>query len=332
MPIESRVLSYTISHLIELTKEGRINLFPKFQRDLVWNDTHKSRFIETILMGLPFPEIFLSRSLGNLDVYEVVDGQQRLGTIFQYVAGSPEFRVKGIKNFEDLGVSEKRSFLEYPVVIRDLLIENETEIYEVFERINSVRYALNAIELTNALYEGEFIKTARDIADSEVFGNMEVFSESEFTRKKDLEFVLLVMATVEEGGYFAGTKEVELFVKKYDAEYPKSDQMRASFQKAVDLIRRSDFKPDSLWLRRANLFTLIVELISLLNKGANFDSWRLALALADFEGKLMKNRNENRESNNFAAYYYYLYESTNTRSGRHSRGKMLRSFLESLTM
>jgi uncharacterized protein with ParB-like and HNH nuclease domain len=83
-------------------QEGRINLYPKFQRDLVWNDSHKSRFIETILMGLPFPEIFLMYSprdtTSPISTFEVVDGQQRLATIHQYITGSPNFKVKGIKN------------------------------------------------------------------------------------------------------------------------------------------------------------------------------------------------------------------------------------------
>jgi hypothetical protein len=325
-------MTYTIKHLIDLMREGRIDLFPKFQRDLVWNDNHKSRFIETILLGLPFPEIFLTRNRRNLSLsssdYAVVDGQQRLATIYQYVSGSSEFKVKGIKKFDELTINEKNRFLDYPVVVRELMIDDEGEIFEVFQRINSVSYALNAIELTNALYEGEFIKTAREIAENKMFADMEIFSENEFSRKKDLEFVLLVMATIEEGGYFSGSKEIEAFVRIFDAEYPHKQKMLSTFNETILLIHDCNLPPDSLWLRRPNLFTLIVELIRLLEKGTTINSTRLESALLDFERQLNENKTQDWEVNEFASYYRYLFQNTGSRVARYTRGGILNSFLK----
>jgi hypothetical protein len=330
--LPSAVMNYTIRNLVDYMRDGRIDLFPRFQRDLVWNDNHKSRFIETILLGLPFPEIFLSRNLANSSLsnaeFAVVDGQQRLATIYQYVSDSSEFKVKGIKRFNELSLEEKRRFDDYPVAIRVLNIEDESEIFEVFLRINSVNYALNAIELTNALYEGEFIKTAREIATNEMFASMDIFSENEFSRKKDLEFVLLVMATIEEGGYFSGSKEIEYFVRAYDTEYHNKQKMLDAFNKVIRLIVECGLPADSLWLRRPNLFTLIVELIRLAEKESRINSGLLKTALLEFESHLIENKTQDWEVNRFASYYRYLFQNTSSRAGRYTRGKILYSFLQ----
>jgi len=70
-------------------KSGELVLRPRFQRKLVWNDQHKENFIETILRGLPFPEIYLAAGEINLETQKsktlVVDGQQRLNTIYDYI-------------------------------------------------------------------------------------------------------------------------------------------------------------------------------------------------------------------------------------------------------
>ncbi|MCC5653184.1 DUF262 domain-containing protein [Nostoc sp. XA013] len=145
--------------LFNMMKTGTLILAPSFQRKLVWNDAHKEKFIETILLKLPFPEIYLADGEIDLDTQTsktlVVDGQQRLSTIYQYVTASPEFSIKNISKFEKLSTQEKTYFFDYTVVVRDLGRIPESEIREVFKRINSVQYALNAIEISNSLYEGE---------------------------------------------------------------------------------------------------------------------------------------------------------------------------------
>jgi len=92
--------------LFNMMKNSSLLLTPSFQRKLVWNDTHKEDFIETILLGLPFPEIYLADGGINLDTQTsetlVVDGQQRLSTIYQYVTSSPEFNIKRMQKFADL--------------------------------------------------------------------------------------------------------------------------------------------------------------------------------------------------------------------------------------
>jgi hypothetical protein len=137
--------------IIDLLGEVRrkvLILSPHFQRNLVWREGHKADFIETILMGYPFPQIFIAK--GTLDFQEmistssVVDGQQRMNTIVQYV--NDQLVVRGGR-FSELSVSEREKFLKYEVAVIDLDIrDNDPKVTEIFKRLNRTFYALSTIE------------------------------------------------------------------------------------------------------------------------------------------------------------------------------------------
>lgn len=127
---------------------GSMVLSPFFQRKLVWRLAHKVDFIKTILLGYPFPEIFVSR--GTLDVETmkstscIVDGQQRMNAIKEYIEG--EFEVDG-QRYADLTPADKSKFLKYEIAIIDLdLPHDDEQIIEIFKRLNRTFYALSNIE------------------------------------------------------------------------------------------------------------------------------------------------------------------------------------------
>lgn len=323
--------------LFNMMKSGSLILAPSFQRKLVWNAGHKENFIETILLGLPFPEIYLAD--GDIDLETqtsqtlVVDGQQRLNTIYQYVTAAPDFSIKRIRKFEQLTPEEKTKFFDYKIVVRDLGRIEDDKIRNIFKRINSVQYALNAIEISNSLYEGEFITTAKDILENtELFQEMELFSEGQSSRMKDLEYILLIMSTIEEGGYFTSDKEVENYVKRYDNEYPNKKQMSTALNNIFNLIGSCQLPADSLWNRKSSFFTLIVEVASF-NKNYGYLPEKQALSdtLMSLESQLQANKHEDVNENPFAQYYYYMHQGTTSRKGRHIRGQLLQKYLEQIT-
>jgi hypothetical protein len=323
--------------LFNMMKNGSLILAPSFQRKLVWNDGHKENFIETILLGLPFPEIYLAD--GDIDLETqtsqtlVVDGQQRLNTIYQYVTASPDFSIKRIRRFEQLSPEEKTKFFDYKIVVRDLGRIEDDKIREIFKRINSVQYALNAIEISNSLYEGDFITTAKDILEkNELFQKMELFSEGQSSRMKDLEYILLIMATIEEGGYFTSDKEVENYVKTYDNEYPNRERMSNLLYNIFNLIGVCQIPADSLWNRKSSFFTLIVELARFNKKYGYLPNQQiLSNTLMSLESQLQANKHEDVNENQFAQYYYYMHQGTTSRKGRHIRGQLLQKYLEQIS-
>ncbi len=264
----------------------------------------------------------------------VVDGQQRLSTIYQYVTGAKEFEIKRIKKFSELSEEEKKTFYLYLVVVRDLGEIDDETTREIFKRINSVQYALNAIEIQNALYEGEFISTAKEIAqkDKVVANLFDVFSETEFTRMKDIEFIALVMSTLEENGYFGGYSLVEGYVKDYDSKYPNKREMKRNIREVFKLISECQLELDSIWFRKSSFFTLVVELLKYRKmRGFLPDSSSTSSTLKRFEKRVYRAKTLDITKNRFAEYYYYTFQGTNGKTGRNIRGKLLMEHLSTLT-
>lgn len=323
--------------IFNMMKNGSLVLKPKFQRNLVWNDKHKENFIETILFKLPFPEIYLAD--GEIDLESqssttlVVDGQQRLSTIYQYITGSKDFDIKRITKFSELDGDDKKDFYNYKITVRDLGKIDDNATKEIFKRINSVQYALNAIEIQNALYEGEFISTAKEIAqkDKVVSNLFDVFSETEFTRMKDIEFIALVMSTIEENGYFGGNSLVEDYVKEYDSLYPNKREMKRNIRQVFKLISDCQLELDSIWFRKSSFFTLVVELLKYRKiRGFVPDSSTTSVMLKRFEKRVYRAKTSDITKNRFAEYYYYTFQGTNGKTGRNIRGKLLMEHLDML--
>lgn len=335
MPSIGTATNKKILELFNALKSGDLVLRPSFQRKLVWNNKHKEAFINTILEGLPFPEVYFSD--GDLDLKTqrsktlVVDGQQRLSTIYQYITGDAQFVIKSIPKFADLTPLQQTHFYDYVVVVRDLGRIDDDKVIEIFKRINSVQYALNAIEIQNALYEGEFISTAKDIMKTSRFAELEILSESEYTRMLDWEYMLIIMSTIEEGGYFNSTKEVENYIIKYDEDYPNKNQISNEITDAVQLILDANLSGDSLWLRKSTVFTLLIELIQFKRRnGFSPERKQLKRQLDKLENDILSKKSNDVDNDDFAAFYKYIYSGTASRTARVKRGNLLRKYLEEL--
>ena len=324
-----------IIDLYNMMKNVELIMNPEFQRNLVWNNKHKENFLDTILKGLPFPEVYFAD--GEIDLEKtmsttlVVDGQQRLSTIYKYITDDVDLKLKSITKFSDLSREEKTSFLDYSVVVRDLGRIEKHEIREIFKRINSVQYALNAMEINNSLYEGEYISTAKEISEKNILSKLEIFSENQYARMEDLEFILLIMTTVEVGGYFSQDREIESHIIRYDNEYPNKESVKNDIISAIELIISLELDPDSIWLRKSSLFTLLVELIKFKRIDGNFpDKFKLHTSLTELGMQIIESKKQNLDNNSLARFYNYMYQGTAYRKARVVRGEILEQFFISL--
>jgi len=162
--IQYHVRSRYLVDIVNDIKSGKIILSPYFQRKLVWRVGHKIDFIKTILLGYPFPEIFLSR--GKIDLESmmsrssIVDGQQRMSSICEYIDG--KFAVDG-QTYNQLSASDKESFLKYEIATIDLdLADNDEKIKDIFQRLNRTFYALSDIEkMATEFASSEFMLVAK---------------------------------------------------------------------------------------------------------------------------------------------------------------------------
>ncbi|MED4534736.1 DUF262 domain-containing protein [Metabacillus fastidiosus] len=302
-------------------------LQPEFQRKFVWNDEHKEKFIETLLKGLPIPEIYIAQSGIDVEKIEtqevVVDGQQRLSTILQYITEEDESKVFGkiVPKFKQLEKeTDRRDFLNYNVVIRDLGDINAEEIKEIFKRINLTRYSLTDIELQNAIYDGEFITTAKEILEMTEINKLPFLTDSKLTRMEDLHFALLILSTVVREGYFSRDTEVEKCIIEFNNEFSSKDTYKERIVNLFGYINDLNMEVDSIWLRKSNYFTLFIELY---NKYDNLNKESLKQELIKFEENILANKNAGKEENEFAKYYSYMYSGTNSRQARVVRSELL---------
>lgn len=329
----------TILNIYNGIKNGLINLAPDFQRKLVWNDSHKENFIDTILKGLPFPEIYIAE--GDIDVDNpqnivklVVDGQQRLSTIVQYIDGSKGWKMKTIQPFQELSKEEKEKFFYYNIVIRNLGHLPKESIQEIFKKINSVNYALNAIEITNALYDGCFISTANKIleANKEIINRLEIFSITEESRMKDLDFILTLMSLVEENIYFSTNSRNEFYIKEFNNIYDNSENIFNLFIDLFCLINKCVDDSYSAWARKNNFLTLFIELKRYSDdnniKINEIDANSLQKVITEFERNIFLSKKENNTSTIFYQYYLSSIQGTGSKASRIRRGKILQDFLK----
>ncbi|MDI6904396.1 MAG: DUF262 domain-containing protein [Candidatus Bathyarchaeia archaeon] len=167
-------LDLDVATLCNRVQTGDLVLQPEFQREYVWDDTKASRFIESILMQIPTPVIYLAEDKDGRRL--TIDGHQRLRSVFRF--WSNDFPLRNLtvfkelngKKFKDLDKKYQRSLLNG--VIRSILIRQESDDdvkFELFERLNTGSVHLNAQELRNCVYLGPYNDLIKDLASDRDF-------------------------------------------------------------------------------------------------------------------------------------------------------------------
>lgn len=254
--------SLKIRQLITLTKDGKLIPRPEFQRRLVWGSEDKIRFIDTILRGYPFPEIYVANGTVDVDTGEgsqiLVDGQQRVTTIVSYFQGDPTTYGATISPYISLEKEEKEAFLTYDVAVRDLGTVKTEEIIEVFRRINSTKYSLNEVEVNNAVYAGEFMRLASVFSEHEFFDLHKIFRASDIKRMGDVRFMLQVIITML-SGYFNRDDLFEQFLADYNDHFPRRDEIAQRITQTFEYIEECGFASRSRIWKKSDLFTALIQ-------------------------------------------------------------------------
>ena len=173
-----------------------------FQRRYVWTKPQRDRFIESLLLGLPVPGIFLVDSPDGKLL--VLDGQQRLRTLETFCNGDPngrEFVLNNVKHpyhgktYKTLDISDRRRFdnsiIHATVVRQDEPSDDQSSIYMIFERLNTGGTSLQPQEIRVALYGGSFVNFLSQLNDfdrwREIYGARSI-------RLRDQELILRFFA------------------------------------------------------------------------------------------------------------------------------------------
>lgn len=193
----------SIGELINLYKDGDIKLDPAFQRLFRWEDEQKTKLIESILIGIPIPEIFVAQKPDS--TWHVVDGVQRLSTILQLAGVLNNYeplklgKCKYIpaldgQYWENLPNDVQRAFRRSKVNISIILTQNSDDAqYELFQRLNTGGSTLSPQEVRNCLMlmiSEDFFNLINSLKDYPNFKECINLKEEDYEREEHMELIL----------------------------------------------------------------------------------------------------------------------------------------------
>ncbi|MCQ5098288.1 DUF262 domain-containing protein [Blautia producta] len=209
----------TFRELITMYEEGDLEK-PEMQRNYVWNKNEASRFIDSVLLGLPVPSIFLAKTKDEKRL--IVDGYQRIMTVYDYVqrgifgGDGKSFALSNSeiinkrwrgKTFQELQPEEKRRIRNFPIhaiVFEQKEPQDDTGMYQIFERINTGGRTLKPQEIRNCVYHGDFNKLLVELNKNANW--RKIYNDGvEDTRMADIELILRMFAF----GYIYSQEEIQ---------------------------------------------------------------------------------------------------------------------------
>ena len=204
---------------------------------------------------------------------------------------------------------------------------SDEEIRKVFQRINSTGYSLNAMEIDNSRFDGEFKVIAEKIAEEEFFSRHRIFSANQIRRMVDTRFVLRYMVTVM-SAYFNLDNEIERFLEMYNEEFQDAEKMHNDTKDVISFIEECDFEPSSRVWGLADIFTLMVETYWALKRdGLQIDCEQVAQNLMDFYTGVDKSDSALNAGQDTAEYHKSALQGSNSRFNRIMRGKIIAKIL-----
>ena len=259
---DSRVFS--INDFVEWDTQKTLSLNPAFQRRAVWSDKAKSYLIDTILRGKPIPKIFMRQIINpttKTSVREVVDGQQRLRTILSFVRDgfivskrhNPTF---GGKLFSQLDPVDQTHFLSFELSV-DLLVNlPNSEILDIFGRLNSYAVTLSDQERINADHFGPFKILADEIGRKhyEYWLQQRIINERSIVRMAEINLVADLLIAMREG--IKAKRQIKKYYDEYENQFDDDvSEIEKRFDAVLDAIAK--LFPEGLsdsYFNRINIF------------------------------------------------------------------------------
>jgi hypothetical protein len=238
-----------------------------FQRNPVWTDIQKAYLIDTILNGLPIPELYM-QDIGNENGDErhvVVDGQQRIRAVLDFLSGAFSLegddvarQWRGLK-FEELSADDKKVVFNYKFVVRILPPMDEDSVRAIFSRLNRNVVSLNDQELRNATYWGPFIKAIQMMADEDVFWtDAGIFSANDHRRMLDHEYISELAIAVLHGPQNKKDK-LDYYYQLYEESFEDRETLIRTFRSTTAEI--SALLPrlaGTRWRKKSDFYTLFL--------------------------------------------------------------------------
>lgn len=243
------VVDYNLSALAELIKDKFIDLSPEYQRRLRWDEVKQSKLIESFLMNVPVPPVFLNED--RYGQYSVIDGKQRLNAISNFFKG--KLKLKGLKVFKDINDKtfedlplELQTVLKTRPTMRAIIIlrQSDKDIkFVVFQRLNTGGVQLNPQEIRNSTAPGPFNTMILELSTYKKFHMLLGIKNKEksaiYKEMRDAELVLRYFTFRDTWESFSGGIKQQLDNYMYqNAKMPRADleEARRDFIQTLNVV------------------------------------------------------------------------------------------------
>lgn len=245
MATETILEQYRIHDFVTWNANKELVLNPYFQRRSVWDPQARSLLIDSILRRMPVPKIYMRTKLDvktKRSVREVVDGQQRLRAILAFA--NNEFALSrraeefaGLK-YTDLDEELQANFLSYPLAVDSLVNASDTDVLEVFARLNSYTVTLVPAEKRHAKFQGDFKWAVHGTAKDwrTLWEDFEIVTGRDRLRMGDDSLMAEMYGVVMNGVTDGGAPNLEKLYAENEDAFPDEDKVRKRVDAALSLL------------------------------------------------------------------------------------------------
>lgn len=256
---------------LEIEENHQTEIFiPFYQRKFVWKPDRQSKFIESVILGLPIPPMYFAEIEDGL--LEVIDGSQRIRTINEFLSG--RLKLKGLKQlvglngltFNDFSNSRKRKIKNVTmraVVVTDIEKDTMSIRHEIFERLNTGGEVLKKMEVKKGAQEGKFIEFIyTSCADYSVFSELSEFTKRDELRAYKEEFLVKYFAFSQSTNFECSIEShLDNYITEQNLAFEDdyyADEMLAGFKKMLSFVNDSGLIEDLSVNRKNRLLAIYI--------------------------------------------------------------------------
>ena len=322
--------SMIVQDLVNDNKDNKLNLRPWYQRRSVWSRPQKAYLINTLFERKPIPALYIRHFIdteNSRSIKEVVDGQQRARSIIEYCENEFSARItsgKIRKTFTQLTPTEREKFLLTPLPVGFLLGASDSDVIDIFARINSVSKSLNAQEKRNAKFSGEFKQfcLTQSTTRLDLWRNIGVFSANDIARMTEVQFVSDVALNLLKGLSDFSPAALDRVYKEYDEEFDRADEISGRLENIFEHLYKIDKRSitDTIFNRQPLLFSLMI----IIDTKKTISKSRLENCLRSVDAAFL---DEDADDDKIVAFRKASDASTQWIASRRTRDSYLRSHL-----
>jgi hypothetical protein len=316
-------------------------LKPKYQRNPIWSLGQKCFLIDSLISGCPIPQVYININTSGtgatkITTYEVVDGQQRLRAIIEFISGSwallggidkaypvsMDYLGQVGKKYAELPDKMQNAIWDYPLAVQEIRGWGDLEIRAMFRRLNYVNERLNAQELRHSQYFGEFNSAVELLARNQFWDEIKLFSRRDSERMKDVEFISELFVIVIDG-IQEGQSTLDDFYANYDVVFPNRSKLVSRFNQVVESLKTvGELIASSRFHKKADFYAIFAACLDRVKAaGSSVDLTSKIKPLANFAAELDVDPEE--LEGDARAYYNSVAEGANKAAKRRTRKEIL---------